>query len=368
MNRTTFADILGGIDRQQEKKLQAKLPEWAGVPGITVPSRLSLEQCSSTLAATCKSSIVNELGVKSVTDITGGMGVDSWAFSTVADKVDYYERDSALCSAAEGNFKALGAGNITVHNETVGPATVLPSCDLVYADPARRDEGNDARKVFRLEDCTPDITALLPHLWEAAGRILLKLSPMADISVLEEHFGDTLSQVHIIGIKGECKEILCLLEKQHNGGYTITVQDLHTGGRLSFRPDEEADAQPVYAAPAEGQFLFEPSPVLMKSGCFKLLCQRYGLRKFAPSTHLYSCGSCPDGLAGLGKAPVIKEILPFNNESLKKAGKAWPRCEVTARNLPLSSEALRQKMGVKSGDSAHIYACTVLQARCLIIT
>lgn len=368
MNRTTFADILGGIDRQQEKKMQTKLPEWAGVPGISVPSRLSLEQCSSSLAASFKSRLIKELDVKSVTDITGGMGVDSWAFSKVTDKVDYYERDSALCTAAEENFKALGAVNITVHNETVSPATVLPSCDLVYADPARRDEGNDARKVFRLEDCTPDVTALLPHLWETAGRILLKLSPMADISVLEAHFGATLSQVHVIGIKGECKELLCLLEKHHYSGYAITVHDLHTGGCLSFRPEEEADAVAEYAAPAKGQFLFEPSPVLMKSGCFKLLCSRYGLCKFAPSTHLYSCDSCPEELMGLGKALIIKDILPFNNECLKTVGRTWPRCEVTARNIPVSSEALRQKMGVKSGDYAHIYACTVMQTRCIIIT
>lgn len=368
MNKPTFADILSGIDRQQEKKLRAKLPEWADVPGITVPSRLSLEQCSSSSAAFYKSEILKDLGVKSVVDITGGLGADSWAFSKVADKVDYFERHETLCRNAEHNFKLLKANNITVHNETVGPDSKLPVCDLVYADPARRDEGNDARKVFRLEDCTPDILTLLPHLWETTGRILLKLSPMADISVLAGHFGSILSQVHIIGIKGECKEILCLLDKGHSGEYEITVLDLYTKNGLAFLPSEETEAEVVYAKPSIGKYLFEPAPILLKSGCFKLLCSHFGLTKFAPSTHLYSCDIFPDSLRGFGKTLAIKDILPFNNESIRYIERTYPHCEVTARNLPLSSEALRSKMGVKSGDSAHIYACTVLQTRCFIIT
>lgn len=368
MNKQTFADILSGIDRQQEKKLKAKLPEWADVPGIVVPSRLSLEQCSSSSAAIYKSEILQSLGVKSVVDITGGMGVDSWAFAKVADSVVYYERSESLCRNAEHNFKLLRTDNITVHNETVGNETAIPACDLVYADPARRDEGNDARKVFRLQDCTPDILTLLPHLWEKTGRILLKLSPMADISVLAGHFASTLSQVHIIGIKGECKEVLCLLDKEHSGEYEIIVLDLFSKNGLAFHPDEESEAEVIYGKPSIGKYLFEPSPVLLKSGCFKLLCSHYGLFKFAQSTHLYFCDTPPYSLRGLGKALVIKDILPFNNESIRYIEQTYPRCEVTARNLPLSSEALRNKMGVKSGDSAHIYACTVLQSRCFIIT
>lgn len=368
MNKQTFADILNGIDRQQEKKLKAKLPEWADVPRIVIPSRLALEQSSSTAAAIYKSGILESLGVKSVVDITGGMGVDSWAFSKVAEKVDYYERHEHLCHTAVNNFKSLGASNITVHHETVEPTTDIPACDLVFADPARRDEGNDARKLFHLEDCTPDILTLLPHLWEKTGKILLKLSPMADISMLAEHFGSLLSQVHIIGIKGECKELLCLLDKEHTGEYEITVLDLYTRNGMAFLPSEETDAEVIYAKPSIGQFLFEPSAVLMKSGCFKLLCTHYGLRKLAPSTHLYCCDTYPDTLRGLGKAFTIKDIIPFNNESIRYIERTYPRCEVTARNLPLSTEALRNKMGVRSGNSAHIYACTVLQTRCFIIT
>ena len=52
--------------------------------------------------------------------------------------------------------------------------------DWIYADPSRR---NDTKgRVFLLEDCSPDIPKYLSFLFERSGNILLKISPLLDIS------------------------------------------------------------------------------------------------------------------------------------------------------------------------------------------
>lgn len=366
--KRSFADILEGIERKQEKKIETKLPEWSSVDGIMVPDKLSLEQCSSSRSSGYKADLVRRLGARSIVDITGGLGVDSWAFSKVAGHVFYFERKEELCKAAEKNFAALGSDNITVQWKTIGPESELPACDLVYADPARRVEGNSARKLYRLEDCTPDILTLLPTLWKRTDRILLKLSPMADIAMLSVSLGKELKEIHVTGLEGECKELLCLLVKGNTDGFRIFVKDLDSGKGLSFLPEEESSSAAKFASPVPGELLFEPSAVLMKAGCFKLMCSRFGLKKFAPSTNLYCCESLPSELTGLGKTFTIKELLPLNNATLREVAKRFPNSEITARNIPVSSEELKKKMGLRSGSDAHIFACTILENRMLIIT
>lgn len=367
--KKSFADILSGIDERRDRKIASKLPEWAAAEGLQIPSSLALEQCSSTAAALYKAEIVqretSDTPAPVICDITGGLGVDSWAFSQVAGKVFYYERDADLAAAVSDNYKLLKVSNAVISNESVDSGTELPRCDLIFADPARRsDTGN---KVFLLEDCTPDILKLLPALWQRCSTILLKLSPMADISMLSARLGPECTEIHTVGLDGECKEILCLLKKGRKGPCRITVADLDTGGRLSFYREEEREAVPHYKLPAAGDILFEPSAALMKAGCFRLICDRFGMKKLSSSTNLYTAGEVPAGLAALGKSFMVLEALPFGKASFKDAGRRYPRAEVTARNIPLSSDELRKKMGVRPGSDAHIFGCTALDERYLII-
>ena len=386
--KRSFADILAGLDGERAGKVARKLPEWAAVDGIEIPSALALEQCSSSVTARFKAGLAastlrsGQLPLKTsdcvgplpsddgplpltvprvarfsgavaadvspeaarlttVLDLTGGLGVDSWAFSQVAERVVYYERDAGLAAAAERDFTRLGADNIEVRCETVTPETDLPEADLIFADPARRSA--TGRKVFLLEDCTPDILTLLPLLLQKAPAVLLKLSPMADLTMLSERLGPALREIHVVEHDGEVKELLCLLCRRSDfhplhplkGDGTqiidarvrqrtpaepeIAVVRLASGGAgapcgqnkrprsaaetpaggilpagapnpaiLRFNPREERDAEAVYAASVEpGETLLEPCPALLKAGAFRLPCKRWDLRKLAPSTHLY---------------------------------------------------------------------------------
>ena len=226
------------------RRLLRKVPEWYAVPSLRYPTRLGPEQCSSSATATLKASIARSIAsndLPRIADLTGGLGVDTWAFSRVFGEVLYNEMNPSLAEAAKHNFAALGCHNITVRSLRLVPAAEAKASvgeilgdfrpDVIFLDPARRAE--DGRKVFRLADCQPDVLQLLPELYTACPDLLLKLSPMADITQLARELPG-LRAVHIVGSDGECKELLLHLQRGYSAPYSLTIHD--RGAALSFSP------------------------------------------------------------------------------------------------------------------------------------
>lgn len=365
--KKSFADILDQVNASREKKISRKLPTWAAVSGLEFPYELSLEQCSSEEAAMHKLGILEPYmrdGRAVVTDLSCGMGVDSWALSQKAAKVLSYERDSTLAAATASNLTRLGATNVELRNEEIGPQTELPCCDIIFADPARRD--NAGRKVFLLEDCSPDIRSLLPQMKQKAAVILLKLSPMADISLIAAQLGDGLKEVHIVSVGAEVKELLCLIERGFEGQYSICVEEAGRKDTFSFKPEEESLCHTRRATSVEaGEYLLEPSAGLLKSGAFKLAAERFGLGKLDSSTHLYTSREALQ--SPFFKTFRIEEVLEFSSAALKELKKRRIKADVTARNLGISSDELRKKTAALPGGHLHIFACPGCGRRLLLI-
>lgn len=338
------------------RKIRLKVPEWYADPGLICPVALSAEQCSSTATATYKAAVAQEAcRLGRIADLTGGLGIDCWQFSKVAGAVLYNEMNPVLFEAAKANLKCLGCDNVEFSNTCISPET-LPGLldsfkpDLVFADPARRSEG---RKVFMPEDCSPDVLALQDIVLGRGCCFMIKLSPMADISLMLRKF-HCVRELHVVETDGECKELLLMLEAGFGGDAEIVVA-CPASGPVSgyddsfrfFRAEEKA-AVPLFIseAPVPGQILFEPGPALSKSSAFNLLGARFGLRKLGPSAHLY-CTYPSDSvrhLGGYGKCFEIQEVAPFGKASLRDFATRWPGAGVTARALPLSSDELRLKL------------------------
>ena len=358
----SFADILNNLATEDAVRMEGKVPQWAYVPGIVWPSRLSLEQCSSSGTALHKARIAAGItGTQGrVADLTGGLGVDCWAFSQVAGQVLYNERDSALYQAATHNLALLGAANVVFRTQELlpgGAASLLGDFrpDLIYLDPARRDGAG--KKVFLLEDCSPDITVLRDELLDLCPHIMLKLSPMADASMVCGRLG-CVREVHVVESGGECKELLCILEKGF-GGEARTI--LESGdARLEFLPSEERACDcPCPQSGKKYPWLFVPGSAAMKAGAFKLMARKFGMHKLAPSTHIYFCNSQDPGAAAFGKYWPVSILRPLNGAEMRRTGKEYPRCGVTARNIPMDSAALRKKMGCAEGGEAHIFGVEI---------
>lgn len=358
---------------ESRRKLRKKVPEWHAVTTLVLPSPLSAEQCSSSATAAYKAALLERLGSHRLADLTGGLGVDCVAFAKVAEEVLYNDMSPELVAAAKKNFALLGAGNVRFSCRALEKGALESILDgfrpdAIFLDPARRDASS--RKVFRLEDCSPDITVLIDDLLAAARHILVKISPMADISILIRTLPN-ISEIHIVETAGECKELLLLLDRDHpadlNPSIVVARVDSPASfNTLRFSQKEISTAVPRLAADLSSIYLFEPGKALAKSGAFNLISERYKLKKLDVNTHLYVAEEIPEELRSFGKVFRILETAELSRQSIKDFGKKYPRAEVTARNIPMTSEALRSRLGCSSGGDIHIFAVLAASHKILI--
>ena len=233
------------------RKLRTKVPEWYAVPSLVYPFRLSGEQCSSSETARYKAMVCGSS--LRIADLTGGMGVDAWAFAKVAEEVLYNEMQVELVRATELNFRELGVENVRFRNGRVEPGKVAEVLDgfrpdVIFLDPARRAE--DGRKVFLIEECQPDVLGLLPELFEACRYVLLKLSPMADITMACKRLGTHVKEVHVVAAGGECKELLFLLDREWSGAPATFIVE---GGAVMGIPGHAGNDGPSHVIPREAK-------------------------------------------------------------------------------------------------------------------
>lgn len=381
LNRAKWPDIdmdLAVNSIESRRKLKGKVQEWYDNSQLIFPVRLSAEQCSSSHTAAYKTSLAERIAGKGfrIADLTGGLGVDSWYFSLRAEEVLYNEMQDILCKAARHNFAALGAENIRVTNHAICssveksglPSEISPGIllngfkpDIIYIDPARRGEGG--KKVFLMEECTPDVLKLKDEMFSICRHILIKLSPMADISMVCSRLGSCCREVHVVAAGRECKELLIWLDKEWIGEYAITATEIQADGEaasLTFLPSEERGSEITrcISIPDTGALLFEPGKSIMKAGALNLLCERSGLEKLGVSTHyyiLFGNERLVEEMMRHGKIFRILRKSALDKRNIKAAGQDYPKAEVTARNIPMDSDTLRKKLGVISDDRFHIF-------------
>lgn len=342
------------------QRLRTKVPTWAGHDELLYPPRLSLEQCSGETAARFKAEVVGQLirglhptdghGLR-MADLTGGLGVDFSFMAPLFAEATYVERQEELCRLARHNFPLLGLTNThVVCADCTDYLAQMPAADLLFLDPARRN--SMGRKTVCIEDCEPDVCALLPQLLAKSQYTVLKLSPMLDIAAAMRSLG-CVRQVFVVSTSGECKDLLLVLAKEKQPA-TITACEDHT--RFSFTPDEEAQAQPRYADHC-ATYLYEPGPALLKAGAFKLTATRFRLDKLHPHSHLYTSEQCVDGFPG--RRFEVVQTFGFSKQDLKQLRATAPRANLTVRNFPASTEALRAKLKLREGGDHYIFATTL---------
>lgn len=359
--KQNFGDILERIEAERRSKLAQKLPSWGAVEGIEVAGKLAMEQCSSEQAALYKASIAESLGASTIADLTSGLGVDVWAFAGIAGKVFYNDMQPSLCLAAEKNFRLLGRDNIEVScMQASERLESLGSVDMIYLDPARRD--GVGKKVFLLEDCSPNLPEMLPAIWKHTSTLMVKLSPMADISLISKQLPG-VTEIHSIGASGECKELLCVVRKDYEGPFAIIVAEL---GKAAIR-FESSENLPVKLADCikPGDTLLEPGAALMKTGLFGAICERFGISQLDTSSHLYT-GSAT-GAEHFFKVFEIIEVAGYGKQQFRELGMRYPKADVTARNLPIRSEDLKKKMGIAGSGDTHIFGLTVRGQKTLLV-
>ena len=347
------------------RHIKEKLPEWYANEELLYPSRLSVEQCSSEQTARYKAKLLQG---KRFCDLTGGLGVDCFYFSQHAEEALYVERFPDYCEAARHNFRILQAPQIQVINANTLEILNTLETDTFYIDPARRSKTN--KRTFALTDCEPDVLQLKPLLLQKAQRTIVKTSPMADIEETLRLLPET-QEIHIIAVKNECKELLFILSDivpiQQREMIKIHAVHLHpkqTAEIFTFTIQEEKEA-PLQVTSEIGNYLYEPHAALLKSGAFKLIALRYGLRKLHRHSHLYTshepCTQFP------GRCIQIEKQFNFSNKLLKQLAQELPKANLTIRNFPMTVDEFRKRSGIKEGGNTYLFATTIANEEKIVL-
>lgn len=331
-----------------KKKAAKKLPSWFNTRGIIYPPAVNLEQTSSEATARYKASLVQGSWLA---DLTGGWGVDSYFFSRRVNKVWHIEKEAALSELATHNLRIMGA----IATEFVCGDSIeflrntLEPFDWIYIDPSRRSDAGS--RVFRLEDCVPNVVAQLDLLRSKSRNLLIKTAPLLDIQAGLRELSP-VREIHIVAVGNEVKELLWILGEATEPVKVKTL-NMTTHQTQCFEAPWDDTLETPLGTPE--RYLYEPNAAIMKSGLFDSLANRYQLKKLHPNSHLFTS----DHLMEFpGRRFVITEQLPYNKKRIKKI-LGGSKAHVSTRNFPLEVASLRKELKIKDGGDTYLFFTTL---------
>ncbi|MEE1070646.1 MAG: SAM-dependent methyltransferase [Paludibacteraceae bacterium] len=341
-----------------------KLPTFAAIDDWWYPVRLSCEQCSSELTARYKAELIQALPNTTFADLTGGYGVDTLFLSTHFSHTDYVEQNAELCRIMQHNkdlWSRAQQCNTTIDVHNTSAEYFLQHAgqyDLIFVDPARRD--SHGGKVFRLEDCTPNMVTLLPSLLQHLtpnGRIMLKLSPMLDITQALSSLTTHYWQVFVVAVKNEVKEVLLLSQPTEQS--TITAIDLAVPEQsFCFNPKGLKDLKDPKDLKdlkdlTSFSYLYEPNAAILKAGGYRHMAERFGVHKLDNNTHLFVSDQVVDNFPG--RVWQIDQLV----RDRKDLPSTLTQANILTRNHPLTPDQLKKKLHLRDGGAAYIIGARV---------
>ena len=359
-----------------------KLPRWAATEGLWYPVRLSMEQCSSEATAQYKQQVVERLlsedQRKSMVDLTGGLGVDFSFLAPLFQEATYVEIVPELRQLAQHNMPLLGEKMRKTELRFTSPdnfqfsnrrsrslcenfQSSIFNLQFIFIDPARRD--TVGRKTVGIGDCTPNLLEIQDELQAHAQWVMVKLSPMLDITeALRQLHG--VSEVHVVSVRGECKELLFLTTANSPtpNSPTIYCVNLETDDDIVTSPyplpkrGHEPLEENLQSSIFNFQFLYEPNSSIQKAGLQDVLTERYPVRKLHPMSHLFVGDSMIPHFPG--RRFRIMGWSDFSKRGLKELLGDLRQANLTVRNFPTDVASLRRRLRLNEGGEDYLFATT----------
>jgi hypothetical protein len=353
--------------RQMAKR---KLPTWSRMEYVLFPPHINLEQCSSEKAARYKAVVAARMCGKRrklMVDLTGGYGVDFTILAQLFDFSIYVERDIGLCEMVFINLEFFNLGDKTeVHNaDGTHFLKKIKNADLIYIDPSRRDDNGG--RTYALSDCEPDALRLLPEMMCRGRVVMMKLSPMLDWHKLVADLKLFISEIHIVSVDGECKELLAVFKR--GPVKEIKLFCATDNYNIHFKESEWNLPQQIFSGDINslnGSYLYEPDAAMMKAGCFGALCHRYHVKALDENSHLFVRNSLVNDFPG--RKFLIKDVTTMNKHSLADALKNIDNAAVAVRNFPLTADALAKRLKLKNGSDKYVFGTTAQEKHIIIIS
>ena len=314
------------------QRARRKLPSYYQARAI-LPS-LAFEQSSSEECAAHK-----EYSGALAVDLTCGLGVDTLYLSRRFDRVISIERNPTLAEITRHNLHLLGADNVeVVCGSSEEFIEGLDHADLIYIDPDRR--GAEGKKMVCLEDCSPNVAALWDTLREKADRVVIKLSPMFDLTAAMVAFGGEVD-VEVVSLGGECKEVVVHWEKGRNHAPLFRATALGSG---TFEaPTEREVAQSLVGFEGRDyRYLVVPDASLRKAALVAEWCHSEGLDHWGPYGFSHT-----EPTTTMGRIYEIEQTLPYRPKQLKPL--VDKKIELIRHSFPLGSAAICKALGTREG-------------------
>ena len=333
-----LADQLNGRELAKEK-----FPFLAGKEGIVYPPSFYLEQTSSERTARFKAGLVSGA---SLIDMTGGFGIDTYFFSEKMKDTWYVEQDPLIFDIASRNLRLLNPGIKTVHSDSLQFLEGFDTrVDWIYLDPIRRKKD---RRLSKVEEFSPNIQEIQELLFAHAARVMVKLSPMLDITQAVRIFSGKVSKVYVVAVDNECKELLVVSDGQVHAH--PEVESMNFSKQKIERFVSFLGVAPVTAPLSDAlTYLYEPNAAVFKAQQYDELAAKYSLFKLHPNTHLYTSADLHKDYEG--RVYTIKGVYSFDAKNFK-AAEAF---NIKTRNFPLGPAEVAKKLRVKEGDGGFLF-------------
>ena len=336
---------------------EKKLSTWFNSENIYYPNKLNIEQTSSEITAKYKSDLVSG---ESLIDITGGFGVDAYFFAHKVATITHCEINEELSAIVSHNYKQLKVKNIET---CLGDGIEFlqkytAKFDWIYADPSRRSDTKE--KVFLLKDCLPNIPENLDLLFQKTNQILLKVSPILDISsaINELNF---VKEIHVVAVENEAKELLFLLEKNYTQNVVIKTINFIKEEIQTFNFSLNESASSTFSVPKK--YLFEPNAAILKAGAFQQISAHLKINKLHQHSHLYTSDKLIDFP---GRRFEIKHSVSYDKKQLLHLIPS-KKANITTRNFPETVAKIRKKTGLKDGGNQYLFFTTDFNNKHLVL-
>lgn len=333
------------------KKAASKLPSILKNDKFCFPTLLSAEQCTSEPLANFHSSLIHP--EDKILDMTCGLGIDSFHLASVCQDVLAIDIDQNIVDTANYNARILNIKNfkaICADSATFIETLEDNSFSSIFIDPARRNNG---RKVVFLNDCSPNVSLLLPRMLSVAPRVIIKTSPMLDATAAAKELSN-VKEIYTIGTATECKELMLVCER----GYYSTPE-LHAVTLTKDNVDHVVFSDlstyaHTYVSELEpGQFLYEPYPAVMKSGRFNDIASKYDVHMLSCDTHIFTSNIYSDNFPG--KQMRILYAAPYNKRTIKYIKNEYSKVNVTTRGFIQSALDLAKSIDIAQGGNLMLY-------------
>ncbi|MEM9722916.1 MAG: RsmD family RNA methyltransferase [Bacteroidota bacterium] len=293
-------------------------------------------------------------------DLTCGLGVDTLHFSKKFDRVVALESDPLLAQITQHNLQKLSISNVKLLNQRAEDFLSQPSewtFDLIYVDPDRRTHAG--KRAIRLEDCQPNVLELLPILCQRGKCILIKASPMLDLTEAIRTF-PSLQKLSVVSVKNEVKEVLLELGPSAPKELIREIQVIRRSEFQAFH-FSESFLKELVGNPAnpEMKYIYEPDVAFYKARCTVPLFTRYFAGLAGEMNHpegYFFSNDLEDPALFPGRVFERISTLSPQNSKLKRylKGLGTKQIHVGKRHFPETAVKISRKLSLVAGGKEHL--------------